>query len=539
MQQKVSGERYEGMLVELQNVTIVDASLGTGSNTGRVFWSVQDAEGNKMQVRDVSGWIRNDTFDNFCTDIGSLTPDEFPLPQTNSTIAYLRGVIVEATLTGAQQYTIAPRTLEDIGPQTAAAPVISDLVEIVPVPSTTQAQTITAKIVDSDGTVATATLYYAVGLEGSSFTSVPMTEGAGNIWSATIPAMGPDSTYVIYYVSATDNAGNTTNFPNTTGFNSYYLILDNGINSIQDIQFNPLGLNDSPYRNAKLSGIEVTGTVMSSTGLADFGAVVIQESNTSWSGITWANNAVAVSGPNPSSLQRGDVVVITAAKVFEDFGMTKLDSLTYTVIVSNQPLPASITTTNMDSIALNVYDHAEPYESMLLEYTNVTVASTNPDDPGNFGEWSIDDQSGNGNPLRVDDYSNDIGPDFNTDSLAVGETLSYIRGFLAWANSNWKLRPRNRNDIAGFIVSVQNVTDYRAFDIFPNPAGNELHVRFLGSVENVQWTMSDVSGRVLNQSQLKAGVKDFIVPLENLSAGVYFIHAVTAEGKQTVRFVKQ
>lgn len=534
VEQEATGEKYEGVYVELTNVTVVDVAP---QSNGRIFWSVQDVNGNKIGIHDASGFFRNDTSDNFCTAVGSFTPAPFDTPQVNATLAYLRGIIVQKTIGGVSQYSITPLTPSDMGPQVASAPVVSNVVEVIPVPTTSQDQTITATITDIDGNVTTAELFYAIGFGSVSFTSVSMTNTSGDTWSGTIPAVSPDSTYVIYYIAATDDQGNVTNYPNTAATNSYYLVLNGGINSISDVQFNPIGGFDSPLNNAHLTGVSINGTVMSSTGLNDLGLVVIQDGNAPWSGIT-------LKGPGINGLQRGQNINITAGKVIEDFTVTKLDSITFTVTSSGNPLPAPVVNLDLDSVRLGIYNYSEPYESMLLEYTNVFVNNTNPDAPGNFGEWSIANTAAAPAGLRVDDYSNDVLPHagFNVDSLTQGEQLAYIRGILIRSFGNWKIMPRNKDDIAGFftVTSVNDVNAYKAIDVYPNPASDELRIRFIGKTTgDANWTMMDATGRVLNNSVVHVNNgATYVVPMESFAAGVYFIRVQTTDGVQTVQVVK-
>ncbi|HZG01195.1 MAG TPA: T9SS type A sorting domain-containing protein, partial [Chitinophagales bacterium] len=541
VEQELSGEKYENVYVELTNVSVVNV---LPQSNGRIFWTVQDADGDAMGTHDASGHIRNDVIDTFCTASGiSFTPAAFDTPQVNSLLSFIRGIVVQKTVSGVSQYTIAPITLGDIGPATAAAPVVSNVVEMIVVPTTSQDQTITASIVDPDGSVGSATLHYAVGLGSTTFMTAPMTNTSGNTWSGTIPAVSTDSTYVIYFISATDNDGNTTNFPNTSATNSYYLVLSTGINSISDIQFNPLSINDSPYRNTKLNGVSVQGTVTATTALNDLGFVVIQDGVAPWSGISFANNVNVQSGPAASTLQRGDRLLVTSARVFENFGFTRLDTVAYTVISSGNPLPSPIMNVNIDSVSLGKYNYTEVYESMLLEYTDVYVTSLNPDAAtgGDFGEWAIYESTTPGNQLRVDDYSNDIFDTFHTDSLTLNQPLDFIRGILAFANGNWKLLPRNKDDIAGFftVSSVRGVDAYHAIDVFPNPASSELNVRFANVNGDVNWTMTDATGRVMNASSFRVNGGDaYTVPMEKFAAGVYFIRVQTHQGVQTVQVVK-
>ena len=58
IQETVTGEAYEGVYVQFNNVFVVDvAPFGDF----RWTWYLQDADGNKIQIRDASGFYRNDT----------------------------------------------------------------------------------------------------------------------------------------------------------------------------------------------------------------------------------------------------------------------------------------------------------------------------------------------------------------------------------------------------------------------------------------------------------------------------------------------
>ncbi len=540
IRQLLSGERWESCYVEFDNVQIVDVSLGTGANLGRIYWTIQDAAGNKIKIRDISGYYRNDTTDNFCTTSGSYTPATFATPQVNSTIAYLRGVIAEHVPTGSpNEYYIAPLVPSDMGPQIAASPVISNIQHTIPVPTTTQSQTVTATITDADGTISGAVMKYAIGLESTSYTTVPMTNSSGNTWTATIPAVSTDSSWVKFFITATDNDNNVTTGPTGLNYFNYYLVKNAGVKSIRDIQFNPLNGNDSPLRNYKLTGISVTGIVMSTTQLVDLGLVYIQDGEDKWSGIL-------LGAPGINTLQRGDKITITAAKVVENFSLTRLDSITYTIISTSNPLYNAVTDLAFDSVASYKYNYTEPYESMLLKYNNMLVADVNPDVPSNHGEWTITNTAG-GLQLRCDDYSNDILPHggFNIDSLTVGQNLQYIYGILTYTFSNWKLLPRNKDDIAGYktiYTGLNAMLDNRAeVKAYPNPFENEFILTVNANANELySFSLFDINGRQINSTTkyIVAGRNYVTYPTESLAQGVYFIKFTSETHSGIVKIVK-
>ncbi len=531
--QIVSGEKYEGVYVEMQNVRVVDVTVIGGGT--RINWTIQDNFGNKMKVRDMSGWIRNDTADNFCTSSGSFTTAVFDTPVVNSVLAYVKGIVLEyKTGTGPYEYWIAPLTLSDIGPITYSAPTITATSLSNPVPSTTQTQTVTATITDFDGSVASAIIFYASGLSTNTFFTVPMTNISGNLYQATIPAIGPDSTYVKYWIKAIDNQGYYTNSPDSLGTNSFYLVKNSGITSIQQLQWHPLGFGASPYSGKTISNMDVNGIVMCESGsLYDLGQVMIQSSNNIWCGI-------ALTGTGLTGLKRGDAIKITKAKVFESNTVTTLDSITFTVTSIGNALPSAIMNINMDSIIAIKFNYTEPYESMLLGFDTVIVVSLNPDFPGDFGEWAIYTNPFPVGQLRCDDQSNDIGFGFNSDSLILNQSLDYIYGMFTRAFSNWKLWPRNRDDIAGFQVifigvpKIINSAD--AWKIFPNPVTNEINIQNTGAMENFHVELFDAVGR--NVLQQKTDSNNALINCESLSAGTYIIKIHNEHSTQYAKIVK-
>ncbi len=496
--QRVTGEPWEGVYVEIQNVQVVDVSYGTGSNAGRIFWSIQDAAGNKMPIRDVSGWFRNDTSDNFCTSVGSNTPIPWDItPYIGATLAYVRGQILEfCSSTLGCQYYLSPRDFNDIGPIIYSVPVISNVKLSVTVPTTSQSQTVTATITDADGTIASATLFYSVGLGNLNFSSVPMVPIGNNQWSGTIPALGPDSIYVNYWIKAVDNSGYAKNFPDSLATNSFYWVKDDGINSIKDIQYNPTG-SATPFLADKwLNNMSLEGIVMATVGFYDLGLTTIQDGPGPWNGIF-------LRGQNLSGLKRGDKIRISSAKVFENFSVTFLDSVTFLLISQNNDLYAPYEGLNAKDIQAGLFASTEPFEGVLLGFKDVFVVNTNPDSPANFGEWSIDHDTNDNIGLRCDDYSNDINFNFNTDSLSLHQHLGYLYGVLYYSFGNWKLLPRNKNDIEGYFtethVAAPELADWA---IFPNPAQDMVVLVALGPQHvGSRWLVHDVHGRLMFASE--------------------------------------
>ncbi|TAE86485.1 MAG: T9SS C-terminal target domain-containing protein [Bacteroidetes bacterium] len=104
--QKATGEQWEGVLVQFNNV-IVDTIIPSGS---RFFWKVRDANNNAIGVSDFSGFFRNDNNED------SAIANTYAPPAQGTRLQYIRGILREVSVSGIPQYQIAPLYPEDVGP---------------------------------------------------------------------------------------------------------------------------------------------------------------------------------------------------------------------------------------------------------------------------------------------------------------------------------------------------------------------------------------------------------------------------------------
>lgn len=460
---KINGEKYEGTYVELSNVFVQNV---IASSSDRWQWDISDGMGNTIAVRDVSGHFRNGTNDSHCPDWVSgtpgvsYTPTSFTPPAEGANLSFIRGTITESF----GEYFIAPHDPADIGPATTSPPIVNNRMNDPVVPTSAETVTISADIFDADGTVISADLYYAYGLDNPTFTMVPMTAGSGDSWSASVPGPGVDSTYVKYYISAIDNSGNVTESPDAMATGSFYICYDDGINSIIRIQKNEDGFA-SVWDGMFIPTMSVQGTVTSGLQTYDLGMVTIQDGTAQWSGIFMDES------DGLDELFRGDRIEITSAKVVDSFGVTYLKNATFTVLSSGNPLPDFITGLEPDTIDAGVFLKAEPYEGMLLRFDSAIVTENNADAPsGPFGEWRFN--VGSSTPesgMRADDRSFDVPFDFGTDSVTLGETLGFVQGPLWFSFGNYKLIPRNLADIDGFNTDYPNsIVSFRFDALIPS-----------------------------------------------------------------------
>ncbi|MCX8479126.1 MAG: T9SS type A sorting domain-containing protein [Chitinophagales bacterium] len=523
--QYLSGEKYEGMYVQINNPIVTNVSTTTAN---RYRWSITDGAGNVISIQDnLSGNFTNTAYDQFCTTGGvSYTPNTYTGYPNGTALSYVRGIIVQNTntTTGEKYYSLAPVLLSDVGGPTFAPPVISN-VHINPFcPTSTQSVNVYADVTD-DSSVVSVKVHYAFGLSNNTFTAVNASLSAGSTYVGVIPATTTDSTWVKYFIEAIDNGGHSKFYPDAVATNSYYLAIDKGINSIAAIQGRTFTNGSSIYANDSLTNLSIEGVVTSSSQTDDLGLVAIQDGNNLFSGIF-------IAGGNVSNLHRGERIRISSAKVTESFYVTTLNNPSFTILSSGNTLPTPITNFPIDSFNANRHTIAEPYEAMLLGVTNVAVIDTNPDFSAgkNYGEFSVHPTSSVAKGLRCDDQSNDIWFGFNTDSVAIGQNLCFVNGICTYSFGNWKLLPRNLSDICGFTTTYsKQITNFSINSIpaFINQSAKTIAIT-LASGTNVTALSPAVNFLGQTLSPNSGVATDFTNPVN---------YVVTAADNTTVTYV--
>lgn len=542
--QKETGEQYEGMYIEIQNVFVTGVSTFGG---GRISWLVRDASGSEMNIRDVSRYFRPP----FISSTASTPPNPGApvFVQQGKAFAYIRGVITETSfLTLYPRYEIVPLVPTDLGPVTASPPFANRIVVNPAVPATGTNVTIGAKVEDLDGAVAAATLFYTVGLSSTTYDSIVMTTAGVDSFAATIPgsALTTNGEYVKYFIKATDNDNNVSITPDTAFTYSVFRIVNGGINAVAQLQETPYASGRSIYDGAIIDNMDIRGRIMSTLSTADYGRIVFQDGTTANSGIMLRPDNFGTT--DIDTRQRGDSIQIVKALIVEDFGITTMEVLAYNFISTGDPYPA--VNVPIDSVIARLFNFTEAYESMVLEYNNVFVVNQNPDAPSNFGEFSIYPDSTATSGLRVRGgvslSSLDLGQNFNTDSLTAGQKLEYIRGVLTFNFGNWKIQPRNRNDIDGFAQAPSNTSvqeknsNARVGRLYPNPNSGVFTLELqLDRPERITVAVYDLSGQLVYQEMLdgQPGTERMEINQQQLAAGMYFLRIAGAQTNHNSRFV--
>ena len=92
--------------------------------------------------------------------------------------------------------------------------------------------------------------------------------------------------------------------------------------------------------------------------------------------------------------------------------------------------------------------------------------------------------------MRCDDYSYELPFEFGPDTLTMGEELTYIQGIMYFSFGNWKLLPRDKNDIEGYHTTYPN--SIVSFN-FTSPAATGTIDQVAGTIELVVPEGTDVT----------------------------------------------
>ncbi len=550
----VDGEEWESAYVTLEDLEVISVDFFSGN---RVSFNVNDDQGNFIRVGD---WFKVQKLPSYPfpdgTGNGSFSP-----PSVGDQFNFISGILQHelnncpgGSGIGFEMNPFKPSHYV-YGP---SAPRISNVTKNPDLPTSSQSVTVTADIVDLDGSIASATLYYNTGTDVSNtnFTAVTMSNTSGSTYSATIPSFS-DGTFVRWYLTATDDSTNTTGLPGTDPTqNSYmYRVRDNGL-TIYDIQYTPYSNGNSPFTGSEVT---VTGVVTASAQQGDLGYVYIQDENSlgGWSGILLTQNA------GLANLSRGDKVEVTGT-VRESFGHTRLESISNITNAGSgtiEPFYLAPDTFTSYSFSSN-----EQFEGMLIGLINedtslgggkVHVVEANADAPSNFAEWRVgrdpfDPNSGcrvitgrktgsafsSYNVSYVNDssyLSNLLIP-----GLIISDTVNMdtLIGNMYYSFGNLKLSPRNNDDFIGInlmlpdtsggndtnTTNIQEMlwtTQNNAFEVYPIPTNNEITIDtdMDGATHTI--LIQDIQGRELFKRITKE--EDSKLYLNTLGKGSYFI----------------
>lgn len=555
-----TGETYEGSFVELNDLTVIAVNPFSGN---RVSFDVQDANGNKINVSD-RFFVQKTSSYTTTRPSAPVKQGAFVAPVLGTRYATLKGILLHSAngcLGGTcRGYELNPFDTSHyvVG---ITPPNINEITRTPMVPKSSEAAAISAKIFDSDGSIATAEFYYSTDETDpiSAFVKGTLTlkSGTTDEYETSIPAQ-PNGTIVRYYFKAVDNANNTTIVPSSALSTSnpnflFYTVRENGM-SIVDLQkVLDVSADNSPYLGKTVT---VTGVVTASAKPYDLEYVFIQDPNYSeWSGIYCTGNSDLI------KLYRTEEVTVTGT-VQESFGFTTLN-VSNVQKTGNRKAVNPVTITQYDSMMF-ANKQIEKYESMLVQFVNAKGGKLKVINPklSNFGEYSIGAEEGatrnasarvqagiqnsnNNSSLWVSLVSDTTLKTTNGEMQVAAvqtestQTLDTLVGVLTYGFSVWTYKPRNNDDLKGMSVTLEKAM-YPAipasvkhfvnakFNVYPNPVSDLLTVDLDANHGLCYGQIVDLSGRVVIASQPSNTTLQ--MSTLSLNAGVYLLQVRNQNG---------
>jgi len=432
---QAEGEQWESMWVKLMDETVVNNNIS----------------GNWASINDASSTTYLAEYFHWFYD---RLPSQYQWPSNGVTLN-VQGFTQDASGTPGQVFVVNPRDTFDIEITGDPPPVITSASRTPGAPTSSDNVVVFGTIVDN-GSVQSATLKYSVN-EGS-FQDISMTNTSGDIYSGTIPAQS-DGDFVRYFIYAEDNLSGSITDPGDTSRVSgrvyFYTVRDGGL-QIADVQStHGYALDNSGYQ-----GYEVTLQGVINTDSTDFvGDYYMQDAAALWSGI-WVND-------DPNTYAKGDEVSVTGT-IVENFNVTRINVTSSSLVTAGvgEFSPLDVTTGEVTTGGVN----SEASESVLIRVQNVTVTDPFPDGYPGFGEFAIDDGSGE---IRVDDLASAYSGQGSDTTYALGNHIDYLIALGYYSFGNAKLIPRDSLDV-GPVTGIKSdklaiPEDFVLRQNYPNP----------------------------------------------------------------------
>jgi hypothetical protein len=478
-------ERYEGVLIRVENVTVTNDSLGFGE------WEINDG----------SGACRVD-------DDGFY----YYAPNTGDVLDAVQGILDW----GYADYKMEPRYSDDIiGP-----PVIFDLVYAPHAPTASNQITVSATVKGSHPITSVKLFYSTNG--GASFDSTNMTS-PDSVYTAII---GPyaNGTTVNYYVRATDNQPMVARKPAAGSYDFYV-----GMKTIYDVQYVVAPADSSPLAGKP---VNVSGVVTAATGeYSDFFFFI---ENHYGAGTPEFKGVKVYDRTGTVSVARGDSVTVSG-DVMEYYSETEIGMFfpeAITIHSHGNAVPKAYATTTAS------ISSGERWEGVLVSANNATVTGTK----DVHGEWLITNGTA-ADTCRVGDAAGYAYQPQLSDLVHVTGVVMYAYSLytLQPRNDDDICEPGD----AGAGGGAGNPTRL-SVAVRPNPMLNGGEVRFaLPVTGNVELKVYNVKGelvRTLVDARTEAGEYTIAWNGNNdrgskVTSGIYFIRLEARGGSAVSKVV--
>jgi hypothetical protein len=484
-----TAEQWGTVMVEVGNATVTDV------NPAFELFAVDDGTGSIL------------------VDDDSDSLEDYPDPPLGTIAESIEGWVYHhyGTYVDSSAYKLEPLYTEDIiwgvGP-----PSVENTARSIAAPTSSDAVTVTTEVA-TNLEIASVTLYYSV--DGGTYEGVQMTDQGDGTWSGEIPAQAADS-FVSYYVKAMDSEDQSTTAPADIEALNFSYVVKDGPLTIADIQYTPWEMATSPFEG---QSVEVTGIVtVDSAFYNDYEGYVIQDAEGAW-------NGVYLFGSMPTMLQGDQVKVYGTVTDYNPDWHFKWDNNTTILVDSAEVLSTgndlpAITTVTTGDLA-DKTETAESFEGTLVRVENATITAVNSYDV------SIDDGSGaclldadglidgdnDPNPVFYIDSDNEQVVVNGTDTLKVGDQISFAQGVFTFSFGTHKIELRDLNDV-GVVTGVKDDVvarplNYRLAQNYPNPFNPETRIFFempaSHQVKVVIYNMLGQQVRTLVDEQMNAG----------------------------------
>ncbi len=478
-----TAEQWENVYVTIQDAWVSELNI-----TNYVM-GVNDGSGQVLIVADSDSLRKR----------GTYPGDPYVAPPMNTPIESITGWVYHhyGSYADSTAYGVCPNYKEDI--------VLGEGPAMILKPTRTPAGWAkSTETVDVSATISTvrqivdASVYYRV--DGGDYTAVAMTEGADDVWTATLPAQAAES-FVDYYYSVTDDSSDISLLPaDITTRNYSYLVLDRDP-SIYDIQYTDWATGASPLTGAK---VKVTGVVQTASDpfvtnytYGSYSYLSIADAaGGPWNGIFLGAAPATLSG-----FKEGDLVdawgsvtetMDNAYWRWENNTTVQLDSIKL-VEASTPVTPVTVTT---GTIAAN----PEAYEGTLVRIETPTMTAVNQYDctiDNGDGGILLDDDA-----VAVDSSFNIVGYDYaliaKHDTVKVNDQLPTVTGVFIYSYGTFKIEVRKVEDFDGY-VGIRNkevANHFKLHQNYPNPFNPTTTLAFdLPSASHVTLVIYSITGQ--------------------------------------------